>query len=276
MNLFCKPEDPVLDLLHRELSANISRVPDGRLEPLMVLELPPRGKPRLRTTLANIVDWTEDVALDKTFFQTKPLASISGERTTSTDASFGLKILSGFLKGFGASLPNLRAHFKDVIKVSFSFENVKITWLDNGLLGKSLINCKVSRGNPMTADFFGDPPAKLLVVDAVITSTNFSFHVEETASDKFSIDMEAIKKELGQAEVKLQAEEAGQRTVMFKGTKPLPFAFTCLLLKLDDKGNILAMPVFRPRGPLTFTGGPQENFQKYQISAEPALLELED
>ena len=39
MYLFCRPNDPVLDLLHSVLNVNLARVPDGRLTPLKVLQL---------------------------------------------------------------------------------------------------------------------------------------------------------------------------------------------------------------------------------------------
>ncbi|MCB0532002.1 MAG: hypothetical protein KDD14_07360 [Saprospiraceae bacterium] len=275
MNLFCKPDDPIISLLHQELNANISRIPDGRLAPLGVLELLPSNSTKYRTTLPNILARPTDLDVNDSYFQTRPMASISGEKTTNTEASFGLKILQGFLQGFDASLPNLGMYFKDATKVSFSFENVKITWIDNGLLGEALIDQSIDLRNPMTAGFFTTPASKLLCIDAVITSSNFTFNVEESTHDNFAINLEALKKELGQAETKLEAIESGKRTVRFKGKQPLPFAFTCLWLQLNPEGRILAMPVHEREVRSVFGTGPKQDLPKYQISPELALINLD-
>lgn len=277
MNLFCRPNDPILNLLHSVLNANLARVPDGRLAPLTVLELSPGKRLKLRTALPHILSFPTEVELNERLFETKPLASISGEKSTSTDAALGLKILNGFLQGFGVSLPNLNLHFKDATKVSFSFESVKTTWIDNGLLGEFLTNQTINKNNPMTAGFFANPPSKLLVVDSIITSANFSMYVEESTRDEFEIDIAALKKELGQAKTKLEAIESGKRTVTFKGPKPLPFAYTCIRLELDGQGKIVAMPPFKP-GVRTvgFESVSAPVFEKFQISGDLALLDLDD
>jgi hypothetical protein len=277
MNLFCRPEDPILNLLHSILNANLVRIPDGRLAPLMVLELSAQKHLKLRTLLPHILSFPTEVDLNERLFETKPLASISGEKTTRTDAGLGLKILNGFLQGFGASLPNLNFHFKDATKVSFSFESVMTTWVDNGLLGKSLSNQTINKNNPMTAGFFANPPSTLLVIDSIITSAHFSMCVEESTHDEFEIDFEALKKELGQAKTKLEAFESGKRTVTFRGTNPLPFAYTCIRLELNGQGKIVAMPGFKPRyRAINFESDSTPDFEKFRISNDIALLDLDD
>lgn len=278
MNLFCKPDDPILDLLHHELQANISRVPDGRLAPLSVLEHLADSRIKYRTQLPFILSRPTDLDLNDSYIEEKPMANISGEKTTRMDTAFGLKILRGFLQGFGVGFPNIDTYFKDTLKVSFSFENVKISWIDNGLLGDALKSQTIDRQNPVNAGFFADPPSKLLVVDAIITSSHFAMHVEETSISDFSINIQALKKELGKGETKLQAVETDNRTVVFKGKKPLPFAFTCLWIRLDATGRVVSMPPFSKKVRQVLRGASSSiNLEKFQIKdpETPSLLDFD-
>ncbi len=271
MGLFFK-DDPVFSLIHSVLKANVLSVPDARIVTLGVIEKPPMGTPKFRTTISTILDKPTDLELNTGFLSTKPMSNIAGEQTQATDLNAGLQMLRGFLKGFGVSLPNLTAHFKDVSKVAFSFENIERTWADNGLLALEFKDQTIVR-NAMTQSFFGFPASKLLLIDSVIKSSDFSIHATETTRDSFSFDLDSVQHEMGAKKDQLSVEVQGSHTLTFRSSLSLPFAFTCIHLRLDDQGRVFDMPAFVKPMPNMMQGREGEEWPKEQLSDD--FFELE-
>lgn len=271
MGLFIK-EDPVFSYIHKILKANVLSVPDGRIVPLGVIEKPPFGTPKFRTTINAILNKLTLMELDFGYLATTPMANIAGEQTQSTNLSAGLQMLKGFLKGFGVNLPNLPVHFKDVTKVAFSFENVERTWADNGLLAIEFKDLVIDK-NALTQPFFDFPASKLLLIDSVVKSSDFSIHATETTRDAFSFDLASIQQEMGAKEAQLSVKAQGSHTLTFQSQISLPFAFTCIHLRLDEQGRISRMPAFEKPMPNMMNNRRGEDWPKEQLADD--FFELE-
>jgi len=271
--LFC-PNDPILELLDEHLQASIVKVPDERIYPLRVIEKTNKKVAKFRGKLENITTISIPEADLDELLEDKRMANISGTKSTATNSELGLKILQGFLKGFSANVPNLKAHFKDVTKVSFSFENVARKWIDNNLLGRELRDLIIDRANPATAGFFNNPASKLLVIDSIITSNDFSIHVEDAVDDSFQFEAAAIQEELGKLNTKIEVASTSNLSLTFKGTQPLPFAFTTIELKLDSTGKVTKMPAYTKNLPQVF-GSTDGAFVKTKIEDELGLIDID-
>ncbi len=273
MNLFIQ-QDPVFSILNDVLQANILKVPEGRIVPLGVVEKPLAGKPKFRTTIGTILTEPTAVDIDPAYLETKPMVNISGEKTKKTDLKLGLEILGGFLKGFGVSLPNLDAHFRDVAKVSFSFDHVNRTWMDNGILADELEDQRIRR-NALTEGFFGLAASRLLLIDSVITSNDFSIHASETTDDGFEFNLSALKKEIGSVDGKFSVRESGKRSLVFQGEENLPFAFTCIRLQLNRDGHITGMPNYTKPLPNLMGGSGKMEMEKEKLSEDGGMVEID-
>lgn len=265
-------EDPVFGMIHEALQANVLSVPDGRIRPLSVIERPRTGSAKYRTTLAHVVREASDVSLNETYLETEPMANISGEHTQDMNIDLGLEMLAGYLRGFGVTLPNLKLHFRGIQRVSFSFENVQRVWADNGLLAQELRDKHIER-NAVTEGFFGLLPTKLLLVDSIITSNDFSIHATETTDDGFTFNPTPIAETLEGTGSDLGVYVRNQRTLTFRGNAELPFAFTCVQLRLDKAGKIVEMPPFVKKVRRLMRSDRAEEWEKEQW--EDGFIELQ-
>src|ERR1700750_1322732 len=92
-------EDPVVNMLHGRLKANILQVPEERYQPLAVLAAADdyaRFIGAIHPLIHGHVPSLPPVALS-------PFAELSGTKTTSVKLSLGLKILERYLQPIGAS-----------------------------------------------------------------------------------------------------------------------------------------------------------------------------
>lgn len=276
MKLFCK-QDPLVEFFQKQLKANLLAIPEAKIQVLGVIEQQSQKVHKYQTkNIANILSQPTDLDVDKEIYvEEKAMANISGTNTTKTSIEFGLKVLKNFLKGFGVTLPSLESHFKTVQTVSFSFNNVKRRWADNGLLGGALENQGIKK-NPATAGFFGDNASKLLLIDSIIVSNNFSIHVVESEDNAFSFDSGAIADIMEGVNAKVTIETTDSLTLSFKGEDPLPFAFTCLELGLDQKGKIIKMPPYLKHIPTVMSTQQDGEFAKTLLESKETPDQAED
>ena len=240
--LFCKEKDPLVSILKDWLKAEILRIPNEQIKPLLVIErkkqlLHPRG------TLGNLLTHPELFSLKTSHIQQEYMADLSGLQSRSAKLTIGVSIANNFLSGFGYN-SSIGSVIEGVTNVSFSFNNVYKYYIDNGLLGKALKSQTIDRQNPATSGFFNKDKSDLLIVDSIITSNNFKIHVED--NDQVNLTVKAIEIEnLFKASDTLKVEEIAKTTISFKRQMPIPFAFTCLKIELDQAGRIIGMPPIR-------------------------------
>ncbi|GAB4044661.1 gasdermin [Spirosoma litoris] len=264
--LFCKEVDPLVAVLKDWLRAEILRIPNGEVKPLLVIEragqqLHPRGK------LSRLLTHPERFLVGDGEIQKDYMADLSGVRSRKANLAIGIKIANNFLKGFGVN-SGIESLIQGATTLSFSFSNVYKCTFDNGLLGTALKYQSIDKSNPVTAGFFTG--SDLLVVDSIITSDNFSIHIAD--EDKVDLSGKAAEIEkLFKASATLKVEEIAKTTISFKREIPLPFAFTCLKFNLDEAGRIVGMPPVRK---LPVFGEAPE-FEKEVLSEGFTLLDID-
>jgi hypothetical protein len=93
----------------------------------------------------------------------------------------------------------------------------------------------------------------------VITSSDFSISVERASEKGFKLDVPAIQTLIAQAKVGVEVDTTSGYDLIFRGSKQLSFAFSCVQLYLNQQGKITSMPpefdVVLSRGMLPSTQG---------------------
>ncbi|HET9983362.1 MAG TPA: hypothetical protein VFQ38_07235 [Longimicrobiales bacterium] len=270
--------DPLVTTLRDVFGANIVRVPEERIRPVTVLASHGR-KTAFRGALAPLLagGGPVDVPVAKS-----GVANLSGRRSISVQLDLGLKILGGFLKALQLPAAGIDAQFEGACKVSFQFQDVKRFFVDTGVLGQRLGGRIVDRGNPATSIFFEDDWT-FLVVDSVITSSDFAIHVDEATKAGFAIDLPAVQQIVSGVNAGVQVASASGRDLAFKGDRQLTFAFTCVRLFLNADGRITAMPPADDVPAMAAKSrrfGAAEHVVRYTpdrilLMAEPAMVDLD-
>lgn len=236
MALFVCKNDPVTKTLRDLFPAHLLRIPEAFIQPMVVLiKDPESNRNRLRRVgpLTNVLTQPMGSPPD---VQDSRMSDISGKRTQKVDLDLGLKLVQGFLNGFGVNMPSLGLAFESVQTVSFSFENVHRHFVDQGLLGSQLVGNAVNLNNPAVAVI--QEGGRCLVVDSVIVSNNFTVKAEETSSSDFEFNLGDIQNLLGAEDQKVKVDKTSEKTLSFKGEDPLTFAFSCIELTLADDGRV--------------------------------------
>jgi len=201
------------------------------------------------------------------------MADVSGRQSRSVKLDLGLKILDGFLLGFGVFSAAISTQFKKAEKVSFSFKNVQRTYVDGNWLGRSLSGQIIDKGNPSAAIFFGRNPHRLLVIDSIITSNEFSISSEDSNQQGVSLDIPTIEAIVSRANAAVQVRTTSGFDVTFEGNKALTFAFTCLQMFIDPSGRISSLTPEMEQVLLSARGAvPRSN--EYDILYSPDRVRL--
>jgi hypothetical protein len=235
------PGDTLTTTLREVFGANIVRVPEERIQPLCVIASM-EGRSKFRGALAPLVSGQPELAFDPTHVIDSQMADVSGKRSRKVNLELGLRILEGFLQGFGVPSAGVSARLQGASEVSFSFRNVRRRYVDNNWLGRVLAGRVIDRNNPAAEIFFGEDGYSFLVVDSVITSSDFSISVERTAAQGFNLDVPAIQTLVAQAKAGVEVTTSSGFDLIFQGEKSLSFAFSCVRLYLNKAGKITSMP----------------------------------
>lgn len=232
--------DPLIDTLRTVFDANIVRVPEERVKPLTVVASCDK-KSAFRGALLPLIDG-ELPALNDSLVESSRMADISGKRTRKVSVDIGLQVLEGFLGGFGIPSAGISTKFSGASEVSFSFQNVERRYVDSNFVGRVLNGHTIDVHNPAAAIFFGNDPCDLLVIDSVITSSDFSINVNRFNSDDFKLDVPAIQNLVGKLNTEVSVSTTSGYDLVFKGDKHLTFAFSCIRLTVDAGGQISSAP----------------------------------
>ncbi len=232
--------DPLVETLRSLFGANIVRVPEERIEPLTVMASCER-KLTFRGRLSHLIDGNAP-NLNDIPVATSGMANISGKRTHKVTLDIGLQVLEGFLGGFGIPSTAISAKFEGASEVSFSFQDVTRFYVETNLVGQMLNGHSIDRDHVAASIFFADDPCDLLVIDSIITSSDFSISVDRSSNDNFRLDVPAIKKVVGELQTGVSVSTTTGYDLIFKGDKQLTFAFSCIRLVLDKEGLIVGAP----------------------------------
>lgn len=226
-------DDRLLTILRDTFKASPIKVPEERIKPLVALEVN-KQKVKFIGDLNHLLDDPNPIIIKA---QTSPMANLSATNSKTVDTELGLKIMGGFLQGFGVEGASLDFAFKGAKKISFSFQNVTREFIDIGELGNILSKRNFNLKNPVNQPFI-DETSTCVVIDSVIRSDNFSIHVEEANSSDFKIDTQEIANVLGSGESKVSTKSSSDLNISFQGNVPLAFAFTGFVLLSDEEGSI--------------------------------------
>jgi hypothetical protein len=229
--------DPLISTLRDVFDCQPIRVPDERVVPMTVLASN-GSQSRFRGGLAAHLAGspTLDVPILKS-----DMANLTLRRSNGVKVDLGLKILDGFLSGFGLPSAGITAKFQGASEVSFAFQDVRRQYIDIGMLGRVLARHKLDLKSPAAA-IFGADGFEFLVIDSIIQSRDFVITVEKSAKTDFAVDIALIQEIVQKANVGMSVASSTKLDVSFNGPKFLTFAFACVRLFLDANGAITAMP----------------------------------
>lgn len=235
--------DPLVDTLRDVFGANIVRVPETRVRPLAVVASDGRRASFRTTSIRNLLEGAPDLAVEPA---ASGMASLTGRRSRSIELGLGLRILDGFLRGFGIPSAGIEASLSGATEVAFSFGDVVRSYVDIGALGAALAGKRVDRVNPAAAIFFADDEERahaFLVIDSTIASSEFTLSVERAGEAAFRVDLPTIQQVVERADAGVEVRSESGREITFSGDRRLAFAFSCVRLDLDPaSGRIASMP----------------------------------
>lgn len=239
MSFFRICQDPVVAALQQTFNATPVRVPESGIQPLQVVAR--KGKSTSNWgALRHLFEGENDFTVP---FQESDLSEVRVSKTRTVDLDFGLKILEGFLQGFG--IPNLpiEAGLKGAKTLSFSFKNSKRKYIEPSLLGRQLKEKKLDIGNS-ALNIFTKKGYDMLLITSVLTSNSFSIHVESSIDNHLEASVPALQNYLGKshAGVKLHSDLASDIT--FESDKWLTFAFSCISVDINELDKTLAIGEF--------------------------------
>ncbi len=235
--------DPVVQRLREVFEANILKVPEERFLPLVTIFRANR-KNRYWGDLSQIVEG-DVLDLYETISQSR-MSDVSGKISRSTNVAVGLKILEGFLKGFGLPATSIAAQFAGASKVAFSFKNVVRHYIAPASMVEFLNGTPLDTNRSDVQQVIGGE-AQLYVIDSIITSSDFSIHVTASNSNNLNLDIPAIQGLVAQSNTAINVQKETDTALTFQGDKGLTFAFTCLLLQIDPAGRVTLRPKDLPK-----------------------------
>ncbi|MCI4667154.1 MAG: hypothetical protein MRZ79_03270 [Bacteroidia bacterium] len=244
----CSKEDGLVKLVKEELHAVLIRVPQEIYKPLAVLVMDPDGNiiPPIRGNFANYLTAKDDFELRSEDLTPTRVANISGKETIAFDTDLGLKILDGYLKGFlgglGVSVPSFTFEINSSKTMSYTFEEVYRIALDHGMLGDHLMIHQLNVDSPAVSQFLGENANQMLLIDQTFVSKEFNITFQTEKQGKLELELDALVDAVGSISEHLEVSRKSSSTVSFKGDNPLPFAFSCIKLVIDDKGNVKDIP----------------------------------
>lgn len=268
--------DELIDTLRDVFGANIMRIPESRMRPLVALMDDGRKVAFLGALKFLITDPPQFPSP-----ATSQMPKLKGKKSRSVDTEMGLKVLDGYLSGMGVGGGDLSGAFKGVSKVSYTFGDVKRQFVDIGEVGALLQGKSLNLAHPTVPKFRDEEHAALLVVDSVITSSAFTLTADETASNGFKFDVAKIQGALG-VDGGVKVETSTGMELNFSGKRPLAFAFSCVRLAVTKSGKIITFQpddVKREMGLMSATTKKKDYSaavvpNRTLLSAKPVMVEI--
>lgn len=266
--------DPLVNELRNMFSASIVRVPEERIRPLTVIATR-HGKNRYWGSIDSLLSGETALEIPSGARASSRMAPLNGGKSSAIDVELGLKILDGFLSGFGVLSAGVSPAFDHAAELRFSFHKIVREFVDNAWLSRALSERALDTSAGKI--FIRKPRWNLLVVDSVITSPSFTLEVVKSNSG--SLDLAApVPHLIGKAELKVSVKKRNNRSLTFSSAKPLTFAFTAAQLHVEKSGAISTIEpdtkarvlADKPDGTLLYAG-----LDHVQLDEQPTLVELE-
>ena len=226
------------DTLREIFGAFPMRIPEERIRPGFVI-----GKNGatldMRGMLGQILVDQPKIELR---MQNSAVSNVNLKRTQSMDADFGLKILDGFLGGFGLGAAPLEGSLKKAKQLSFSFGNVRRRWWDKNELGTALIGKKIMLDHPSVRGVFTGPsPMEMLLVTDAIVSRSFSICADSSFDAGIDVSLDVVQNLVAEGKLDVEISRTANNCVSFEGSSYLTFAFSCIELNIDQSTGAIGV-----------------------------------
>lgn len=231
-------DDPLVSLIYELFSANLVRVPDTRVRPLSVI-VHRRGRSFYRGSLLPLLTDARALGVQPS---ASMLTNLAGRRSRRVALDLGLRILRGFLRGFGLPSAGLDAGLDGAASLTFAFPAVRRLALDLNALGWALTGRQIDRANPAAAILFAQPRYELLLIDSILTSRQISVTVSGAQGQQLAVNLDALRQIVADLGGKLEQSSDSSVELSLESPVELTFAFSCARLFFNHDGLITAIP----------------------------------
>ncbi len=198
------------------------------------------------------------------------------EQSRAVGFDVGLKLLDGFLAAWGIPSASISANFHGATKVSFRFTDVSRVSVSPTDLSRAIQNRTIDVASPLTSVFFGPKALGFFVIDAIVTSRDFTMRLEDTATAGGGVSLPAIQALVGKVTTNVTVEQHDLREVTFKGDNELPFAFSCVRFSVSARGTVTAITPGSTIPPFRFSpGAAPSSTTRVLLTDEPGLFEFD-
>ena len=256
----CK-NDFLVKTLRETYQATPLRIPQKRVQPLCAL-MRKGKKAKFQGDITKLL--TEGSGKIPTV-HTDPIPDIKGKRSKTVKIDLGMKILEGFMSGFGISSANIGVHLNKVKTVDFSFKDSKRYYFEPVDLGAFLGSRKLA-DNPAAREYL-EKRKDLLIINSVFVSKDFSIKVDESSQNDFNNSVDNIKQAISDIQANVKVTTTNNLDITFTGEDYLTFAFAAIELEIDEHGNL---------SPENFTKPVRSMLEKMIIENDTEVPEEED
>jgi len=258
MSVIPKKKDPSVTFLNK-YGFNVVKAPRAGIEPMCVI-----GRDVTTNNLGQLRHiWTSDKS-EPIIGPPLPSFAFNGTETDALDLSFGLKVLSGALAAFGASVPSLDVAYQSAHSVHFAYTNVTSVSVEPLAVGQYLAHGTLETDNPVVRNYFFDPKSSAYLIIEVLKSDSITITATDSHGVTVGVDLPAIQGLVGTS-VKVKPSSSENSTITFTGPTPITFAFNVLQIVRD--GDRWMTKGALPSGNIAFGAGVGSTQQQTDASA---------
>ena len=227
-------DDPVVTQLRDVFKANVLRIPEERIVPLTVLAST-KGSVRFLGEMASLLAGAPPKVLAEDVKESD-MADLTNRRSRALSADIGAQVLSGLLAGMSSgAAPEISAHLKTEKAIKFNFPAVRRRYVEVARIGQLFAGQSFDRKNLLFKTLL-DPRMKVLLIDSVITSTDFEIESGNEEDVGFKANIAELQSALAGAKIEVNARDS--KHLIFNSKRRLTFAFTCLNVGILANGAI--------------------------------------
>jgi hypothetical protein len=218
--------DPILQLL-KEFGYSVVRLPRESIRPLQVVQ---RQGDAL-TILGELTDLFNGGQTLPAVGPDHQAAFINGKKSRALDINVGLSLLSGIIGSMTGSKLKLDAAYKKASNLTFEFEDVQVSEVNQLAVNKFISGNKVdtSVGGGILKALEED---RLYVITSIVKSKKFKTQATQSDGLSVQVDIPVVKEMVGGA-VQIQSGGSSDSNITFEGANPLVFGFQAAQIEFE-------------------------------------------